>query len=114
MYLSNSMALARGLCRLPDWAFYLLLWLSVAAGLFVYIGIFLKNSLDVQQTEWIKQIAASLCAGLVLSAILLSTLCNHSIWQVVFVGQYFIGVKQFLSLCPAVLLFGDSGAAIGS
>ncbi len=67
--LKQQHGVGRGLCRLPDWAFYLLLWLSVAAGLFVYIGIFLKNSLDVQQTEWIKYIAASLCAGLVLSTI---------------------------------------------
>jgi hypothetical protein len=67
--LKQQHGVARGVCRLPSWAFYLLLWLSVAAGLFVYIGIFLKNSLDAQQTEWIKQIAGLLCAGLFLSAL---------------------------------------------
>lgn len=66
--LKQQHGVARGVCRLPSWAFYLLLWLSIAAGLFVYIGIFLKNSLDVQQTEWLKQIAGLLCTALVLSA----------------------------------------------
>jgi hypothetical protein len=67
--LKQQHGVARGVCRLPTWAFYLLLWLSVAAGLFVYIGIFLKNSLDAQQAGWIKQIAGTLCVGLVLSAV---------------------------------------------
>ncbi|MGZ8945109.1 MAG: hypothetical protein ACXW1W_06735 [Methylococcaceae bacterium] len=66
--LKQQHGVARGVCLLPSWAFYLLLWLSVAAGLFVYIGIFLKNSLDAQQTEWLRQIAGLLCTGLVLSA----------------------------------------------
>jgi hypothetical protein len=51
--LKQQHGVARGICRLPPWAFYLLLWLSVAAGLVIYIGIFLKNSLDVQQAELI-------------------------------------------------------------
>ncbi|WP_262964566.1 hypothetical protein [Methylobacter psychrophilus] len=67
--LKQQHGVARGVCRLPAWAFYLLLWLSVGAGLFVYIGIFLKNSLDAQQTEWLKQIAGLLCTALVLSAL---------------------------------------------
>lgn len=67
--LKQQHGVARGVCRLPSGAFYLLLWLSVAAGLFVYIGIFLKNGLDAQQAAWIQQIAGLLCIGLVLSAI---------------------------------------------
>ena len=67
--LKQQHGVARGVCRLPSSAFYLLLWTSVAAGLFVYIGIFLKNSLDAQQTVWVKQMAAGLCVGLVLSAV---------------------------------------------
>ena len=66
--LKQQHGVARGVCRLPDWAFYLLLWLSVSAGLFVYIGIFLNNSLEPQQLLWIKTAAASLCACLVLGA----------------------------------------------
>jgi hypothetical protein len=67
--LKQQHGVARGVCRLPDWAFYLLLWLSVAAGLLIYIGIFLKNSLDVQQVTGIKNIAGSLCVALLLSAL---------------------------------------------
>jgi len=68
--LKQQLGVGRSLYRLPDSVFYLLLWLSVTAGLFVYIGIFLKNSLDMQQLEWIKLIAGVLCAGLVCSALL--------------------------------------------
>jgi hypothetical protein len=60
---------ARSVCRLPNWAFYVLLWLSVIAGLIIYVGIFLKNSLDVQQTFWIKQSAGLLCISLILFGI---------------------------------------------
>ncbi|MGZ4990987.1 MAG: hypothetical protein ACXV8S_09495 [Methylobacter sp.] len=67
--LKQQLGVGRGLYRLPDWVFYLLLWLSVTAGLFVYIGIFLKNSLDAQQLQWIKLVAGGLCAGLVCSAL---------------------------------------------
>ncbi len=67
--LKQQHGVARGVCRLPDWAFYLLLWLSVAAGLLIYIGIFLKNSLDIQQVTAIKTVAGSLCVMLLLSAV---------------------------------------------
>jgi len=42
----------------------------VAAGICIYIGIFLKNTLEVGQAEWLKQSAAVLCAGVVLTALL--------------------------------------------
>ncbi|MCK5477640.1 MAG: hypothetical protein KAI44_01875 [Methylococcales bacterium] len=62
--------IGKGVCRLPGWAFYWLLWLSVSAGIFIYMGIFLKNSLDAQQAEWVKLIAGTLTIGLVLSSVL--------------------------------------------
>jgi hypothetical protein len=62
--LKQQLGVARGVCRLPDWAFYVLLWLSVSAGVFIYIGIFLNNSLDVAQVQWIKTMAGMLCLGL--------------------------------------------------
>jgi hypothetical protein len=68
--LKQQHGVARGICHLPAWAFYLLLWLSVAAGIVVYILIFLKNTLDTQQTEWLKHAAAGLCIGLALSTVL--------------------------------------------
>ena len=90
--LKQQHGVARGVCRLPSWAFYLLLWLSVAAGLFVYIGIFLKNSLDAQQTEWIKQIAGLLCAGLFLSALY----CQRYVTTAF--GKWFLWSNIFLVL----------------
>lgn len=90
--LKQQHGVARGVCRLPSWAFYLLLWLSVAAGLVVYIGIFLKNSLDAQQTEWIKQIAGLLCAGLFLSAIY----CQRYVTTAF--GKWFLWSNIFLVL----------------
>lgn len=65
--LKQQHGVARGLCRLPSWAFNLLLWLSVAAGIFVYFGIFLKNSLDAEQANQIKQVVAILSIVLVLA-----------------------------------------------
>jgi hypothetical protein len=43
--LKQQYGIARGVCRLPDWAFNLLLGLSVAAGLTIYLGIFLLGYL---------------------------------------------------------------------
>jgi len=63
--LKQQQGIGRGICRLPDWAFQLLLWLSITAGIFIYIGIFFKNGLDAQQAEWLKLLAGSLCIGLV-------------------------------------------------
>jgi hypothetical protein len=68
--LKQQHGVARGLCRLPAWCYHLLLWLSVVAGIFIYIGIFLKNSLDAQQVEWLKHIIGGLCVGLAGSALL--------------------------------------------
>jgi len=66
--LKQQHGVARGVCRLPDWAFQLMLWLSVAAGLAIYIGIFLNKSLDAVQAEWLKSIAGGLCVSLVFTA----------------------------------------------
>jgi len=68
--LKQQHGIARGICKLPTWAFNLMLWLSVTGGFFIYVGIFLKNSLDAHQKEWIVQLAAALCACLILSAVL--------------------------------------------
>ena len=57
-------------CRLPDWAFYWLLWLSVSAGISIYVGVFLKNSLEGYQADWVMLVACVLTLGLILSSIL--------------------------------------------
>ncbi len=83
---------ARSVCRLPNWAFYVLLWLSVGAGLIIYVGIFLKNSLDVQQTLWIKQSAELLC----ISVILFGFYCHRYVSSLF--GKVFLWANIFLVL----------------
>jgi len=63
--LKQQHGIAKAVCRLPNWAFYLQLWLSVAAGIFVYMGIFLKNSLSPQQADWVLQVASVLMVALI-------------------------------------------------
>ena len=107
--LKQQHGVARGVCRLPSWAFYLLLWLSVAAGLFVYIGIFLKNTLDVQQAGWIKQIAGALCVGLVLSALysqryVTTAFGKWFLWSNVFLvlSSFYLYLQQYYFLAILV------------
>ncbi|MFW5443483.1 MAG: hypothetical protein ACKE51_04145 [Methylococcaceae bacterium] len=82
--------IGKGICRLPAWAFYWLLWLSVSAGIFIYMGIFLKNSLDTQQAEWVVMIAAVLTMGLILS----SVLCQR--YVTTRFGKYFLWSNTLL------------------
>jgi hypothetical protein len=64
--LKQQIGVGRGVYRLPEKLFYTLLWFSVAAGVFIYMGIFLKETVTAQQSAWIQQIAIVLCAGLIL------------------------------------------------
>ena len=82
--------IGKGVCRLPGWSFYWMLWLSVSAGIFIYIGIFLKNSLDVQELVWVKMIAATLTIGLILSSVLCQRYVKTSF------GKYFLWSNTFL------------------
>lgn len=68
--LKQQHGIARGVCKLPLWAYRLLLTLSVAAGLLIYLGIFLKNGLEPEQVEWIKYSSGALTLGLLLSTVL--------------------------------------------
>ena len=90
--LKQQHGVARGICHLPAWAFYLLLWLSVAAGILVYIGIFLKNTLDAQQAEWLRHAAAGLCIGLALSTVLCQRYVATSF------GKWFLWANTLLVL----------------
>lgn len=67
--LKQQHGVARAVCRLPNFVFYLLLWLSVIAGLLIYLGIFLKGHFEPQQTFWLKTAIVSLCICLVLGAL---------------------------------------------
>ncbi len=90
--LKQQHGVGRGICRLPDWAFYWLLWLSVVAGMAIYMGIFLKNSLELQQILWLKLFAGSLCVALVLSA----ALCQRFVLTLF--GKWFLWANVFLVL----------------
>lgn len=65
--LKQQHGIAKAVCRLSPWAFYLQLWLSISAGIFIYMGIFLKNSLSPEQAEWVLQLAGGLTALLLVS-----------------------------------------------
>jgi hypothetical protein len=65
--LKQQYGIARGVCQLPEGLFKLLLYLSVLAGVAIYLGIFLRNSLDVQQAFWIKHMATAGCLMLFLA-----------------------------------------------
>ncbi|WP_445366367.1 hypothetical protein ACH5Y9_13020 [Methylomonas sp. BW4-1] len=67
--LKQQHGIAKAACRLPGWAFYLQLWLSVGAGIFIYMGIFLKNSLEPEQAAQVLQIASVLTTALVISTV---------------------------------------------
>jgi len=71
--LKQQYGIARSVCQLPEWAFQLLLWLSVTTGLIIYLGVFLKNSLLPTQMEWIRETAAVLTASLIGAAFV----CRH-------------------------------------
>ncbi|NOT11511.1 MAG: hypothetical protein HOP23_06750 [Methylococcaceae bacterium] len=71
--LKQQHGISRGICRLPSWGYHSMLWLSVAGGFSIYVGIFLNSSLDTQHSELIKQLAAGLCIALIFTA----ALCQH-------------------------------------
>lgn len=107
--LKQQLGVGRGLYHLPDWVFYVLLWMSVTTGIFVYIGIFLKNSLDVQQLEWIKLISGGLCAGLICSALLCQSYVNTSegkwfLWSNVLLvlSSFYLFIQQYYFLAILV------------
>jgi hypothetical protein len=66
--LKQQYGIARGVCQLPEGIFKLLLYLSVFAGVAIYLGIFLKSRLDVEQAFWIKHAATVGCVTLFLAA----------------------------------------------
>jgi hypothetical protein len=103
--LKQQIGVGRSLYRLPDWAFYLLLWMSVAAGIFIYIGIFMKNSLDAQLLESIKLAAGVLCAGLVCVALLCERYvttqpARYFLWSNVLLvlSSFYLFVQQYYFL----------------
>lgn len=107
--LKQQHGIGRGVCRLPAWAFYGLLWLSVAAGLSIYMGIFLKNSLDIQQMLWLKQLAGSLCVLLFISTLYIqrtipTVFGKCFLWANIFlvISSFYFFVQQYYFLAILV------------
>lgn len=88
--LKQQHGIARGIYQLPGWTFNSLLALSVGAGIAVYLGIFLKNSLAPLQTLWLQNSAVGLCLGL-----LVMTLVGQA-WVKSLFGKVFLWANSLL------------------
>ena len=67
--LKQQHGIAKAVCRLPPQAFYLQLWLSISAGIFIYLGVFMKNTLSPEQAEWTLRLAGGLSLLLLISTV---------------------------------------------
>lgn len=105
--LKQQLGIAKPACRLPNWAFYLQLVGCVGAGIFIYLGVFLKNSLSEEQTALVAEIARDVTLFLVLATLLChqqvktrfgkaflwaNTLLVVSTWLMFSEGYYFIAI----------------------
>ncbi len=90
--LKQQHGVARGVCRLSDKQFYSQLWLGILAGIFVYIGIFMKNSLSSDQAEFVRYGAGFFCL-----ALLVNTLLVHNA-VVTRTGKLFLWANTLLVL----------------
>ncbi len=88
--LKQQHGVARGVCQLPAWAYHVLLGLSVAAGVLIYIGIFLHTSLDAQMMAQIQSTAGVLTLLLLMSAFYCQRYVNNSF------GRYFLWMNVLL------------------
>lgn len=88
--LKQQHGLARGVCQLSERQFKVQLYLSVVAGILVYIGIFMKNSLSPNEVLAIKSLIAVFSI-----ALLVSTFSCHKSVPTVF-GKVFLWANAFL------------------
>lgn len=97
--LRQQYGIARGVCQLPTWLFTLLLTLSVITGVAIYLGIFLKNSLEAEQVYWVKHIAATGCFLLFLTGMLTQNKVAGRF------GRWFFWANIFLVLTSCYLYY---------
>ncbi|HCT98575.1 MAG TPA: hypothetical protein DF614_00395 [Methylococcaceae bacterium] len=100
--LKQQHGVARGVCHLPNWAHRTLLGLSVAAGVLIYIGIFLHTSLSAQILAQIQQAAGILTVLLLLCALsvqryVTNWLGKGFLWMNVFlvVSSFYLYVQSY-------------------
>ena len=90
--LKQQHGIAKAVCRLPNRAFYVQLWLSVSSGIFIYLGIFLKNSLTPEQAALVLKLATVLTMGLVISTVICQRYVSSRL------GGYFLWANCLLVL----------------
>ena len=93
--LKQQHGVARGVCQLPTWAYQSLLWLSVSAGLLIYIGIFLHNSLEAETMVQLKNAAGILTAALVLNALYCQRYARSGLGKTFLWANVFLVVSSF-------------------
>jgi hypothetical protein len=103
--LKQQHGIGKAVCRLPAFAFYWLLGLSVAAGIAIYMGIFLKNSLTPSQADWLKTIASTLTLVLVFATVycqrfIATTFGKAFMWAntLLIVSSFFLYSQQYYFL----------------
>lgn len=93
--LKQQYGVARGICQLPESVFKLLLYLSVATGVAIYIAIFLRNSLETDQAYWIKNIATVGCSLLLVAAYVNQHLVSTQFGRWFYWSNIFLVITSF-------------------
>ncbi len=93
--LKQQHGVARGVCQLPAWAYHSLLWLSVAAGLLIYIGIFLHTSLEAETMMQLKNAAGILTGILFLNALYCQRYARSVLGKIFLWANVFLVVSSF-------------------
>lgn len=103
--LKQQHGVVRGLCQLPTWAYHSLLWLSVAAGLLIYIGIFLHTSLDNDTLELLKNAAAVLTSVLVMITLYCQRYISIKLGKAFLWANVLLVVSSFLLYAQSYYFF---------
>jgi hypothetical protein len=93
--LKQQYGVARGVCNLPENIFKLLLWLSVLTGLAIYLGVFLRAGLTVDEIFWIKLLAKIGCLLLIIAAFVNQHLITTSFGLVFYWANIFLVLASF-------------------
>lgn len=118
--LKQQLGVARGVYQLPQSAFNSLLVFSISAGVAIYLGIFLRNSLSPIHAVNLQNIAAALCFGLLVITVLSQRLVKTRFGQVflwantlLVLSSFYLYVHQYYFLAIlAPRLVHDSTAFI--
>lgn len=93
--LRQQYGIARGVCKLPVWLYTTLLTISVITGLAIYLGIFMRNSLEPEQAYWIKYVAGTGCVLLSITAVAFHNKVTHPFGRVFYWANIFLVLSSF-------------------